>query len=130
MGVGRRLITAVFGSADASKKEVSEPSLQPPPTFASRGSAATPPFSVIAGLPDVLKDTNKLRKDANYDNEFDIYDAMIRLDPELNGDVPFNHEWFVDDGVNVEPELGMRPFISKQLMLDTIILALAGRRLS
>ena len=38
-------------------------------------------------MSDVFKDTNKLRLDSNYDNEFDVFDAMLELDPELNGAV-------------------------------------------
>lgn len=38
-----------------------------------------------AGLSDVFGDTNKLRSDSNYENEFELFDAMLSLDPELNG---------------------------------------------
>ncbi len=38
-------------------------------------------------MTDIFKDTNKLRLDSNYDNEFDVFDAMLELDPELNGAV-------------------------------------------
>jgi len=59
-----------------------------PPTPAVLTPIGTPPtFAAIAGLTDILKDTNKLRTDTNYDNEFDVFDAMVRLDPELNGAV-------------------------------------------
>ena len=44
-------------------------------------------FAAIAGISDIVKDTNKLRTTANYDNDFDIFDAMVELDPELNGAV-------------------------------------------
>jgi len=45
------------------------------------------PFKVVAGIPDIVRDTEKLNKDSNYDNEFDMYDLMLKLDPELNGAV-------------------------------------------
>ncbi len=41
----------------------------------------------MAGLSNIFEDTNKLRLDTNYDNEFDVFDAMLKLDPELNGAV-------------------------------------------
>ena len=45
------------------------------------------PLSVAAGLPNIMQDTEKLQKSSNYDNEFDMFDAMVKLDPELNGAV-------------------------------------------
>lgn len=45
------------------------------------------PFKAVAGIPDIVRDTEKLNKDSNYDNEFDMYDLMLKLDPELNGAV-------------------------------------------
>ena len=45
------------------------------------------PFSVAAGLPNIMKDTEKFQSDSNYDNEFDLFDSMVKLDPELNGAV-------------------------------------------
>ena len=44
-------------------------------------------FKAVAGIPDIVRDTEKLGKDSNYDNEFDMYDLMLKLDPELNGAV-------------------------------------------
>ena len=44
-------------------------------------------FKAVAGIPDIVRDTEKLNKDSNYDNEFDMYDLMLKLDPELNGAV-------------------------------------------
>jgi len=44
-------------------------------------------FSAIAGVPDIVRDTEKLRQDSQFDNEFDLYDLMLKLDPELNGAV-------------------------------------------
>ena len=45
------------------------------------------PLSVAAGLPNIMQDTDKLQSSTNYDNEFDMFDAMVKLDPELNGAV-------------------------------------------
>lgn len=44
-------------------------------------------LKVAAGIPDIVRDTERLNKDSNYDNEFDMYDLMLKLDPELNGAV-------------------------------------------
>ena len=33
-------------------------------------------FRAVAGIPDVMRDTERLQSDSNYDNEFDMYDLM------------------------------------------------------
>ena len=40
-------------------------------------------FSVAAGIPDIVRDTERLRSDNKFDNEYDLYDSMLKLDPEL-----------------------------------------------
>jgi hypothetical protein len=45
------------------------------------------PFSMIAGMQDIVEETNQLRDNTNYDNDFELFDDMLRLDPELNGAV-------------------------------------------
>ena len=45
------------------------------------------PFTAVAGIPDIVRDTERLRSDSKFDNEFDLYDSMLKLDPELNGAV-------------------------------------------
>ena len=45
------------------------------------------PFNQVAGVPDIMRDTERMRKDSNFDNEFDLYDQMLKIDPELNGAV-------------------------------------------
>ena len=45
------------------------------------------PLQVAAGLPNILSDTEKFQSDTNYDNEFELFDSMVKLDPELNGAV-------------------------------------------
>tara|TARA_R100001443_G_scaffold43533_1_gene56605 strand:- start:5652 stop:7067 length:1416 start_codon:yes stop_codon:yes gene_type:complete len=50
-------------------------------------------FAQVAGLSDVFEDTKHLRDHkrsfgrTKYDDEFDLYDEMLKLDPELNGAV-------------------------------------------
>lgn len=45
------------------------------------------PFALMAGISDVVKETNTLRDDTNFDNDFELFDEMLKLDPELNGAV-------------------------------------------
>lgn len=44
-------------------------------------------FSVAAGLPNIFSETDDFQSSANFDNDFDLYDSMVKLDPELNGAV-------------------------------------------
>ena len=44
-------------------------------------------LSVAAGLPNIFQDTEKFQSDTNFLNKFDLYDNMVKLDPELNGAV-------------------------------------------
>jgi len=44
-------------------------------------------LSVAAGLPNIFEETEKFQKDTNFKNKFDLYDNMVKLDPELNGGV-------------------------------------------
>tara|TARA_R100000951_G_scaffold116208_1_gene127083 strand:- start:56 stop:1411 length:1356 start_codon:yes stop_codon:yes gene_type:complete len=44
-------------------------------------------LSVAAGLPNIFEDTDKFQSDTNFVNKFDLYDNMVKLDPELNGAV-------------------------------------------
>jgi len=58
-----------------------------PQIVAAKTSQSNVPFNVAAGLKDVFKDTEYFRSDNNYDTIFDLYDDMLKLDPELNGAV-------------------------------------------
>ena len=44
-------------------------------------------LSVAAGLPNIFEETDKFQSDTNFKNQFDLYDNMVKLDPELNGAV-------------------------------------------
>lgn len=44
-------------------------------------------FAAVAGVPDMMRDTERLQNDNKFDNEFEMYDLMLKLDPELNGAV-------------------------------------------
>jgi len=45
------------------------------------------PFSAATGIPAIVDESEEFRKDASYDTVFDLYDDMVRFDPELNGAV-------------------------------------------
>ena len=45
------------------------------------------PFALTAGMKDIVEETNKLRDNTNFDNDFELFDEMLKLDPELNGAV-------------------------------------------
>jgi hypothetical protein len=44
-------------------------------------------LSVAAGLPNIFEETERFQNDTNFINKFDLYDNMVKLDPELNGAV-------------------------------------------
>ena len=55
--------------------------------------ASNATFAKVAGLENIFEDTKKIYEHkrswtrSKYDDEFDLYDDMLRLDPELNGAV-------------------------------------------
>lgn len=58
------------------------------------GGRKASPTELFAGLSDVLKQTDDLGRSSrsrsvydNYDQTFDLFDSMVKLDPELNGAV-------------------------------------------
>jgi len=44
-------------------------------------------FAAVAGINHIVQNTEYMRSDDNYDNVFDLYDDMLKYDPELNGAV-------------------------------------------
>ncbi len=64
----------------ARKKENPNPMIE-------RMGMMVEPFNQVAGVPDIMRDTERMRTDSNFDNEFDLYDQMLKIDPELNGAV-------------------------------------------
>jgi len=81
MGIRQRIVQAV------TRRKPDQPSTPIPSTSGVVTPHTQHSFAAIAGISDIVKDTNKLRTTANYDNDFDIFDAMVELDPELNGAV-------------------------------------------
>jgi len=83
---------------------------------------------VAAGIPDLMRDTERLQKDSNYDNEFDMYDLMLKLDPELNGAVRAvsltanNYEIQFERGKNAAIREAIRELVEDRLDFDDIMI--------
>lgn len=86
------------------------------------------PFNQVAGVPDIVRDTERLRKDSNHDNEFDLYDSMLKLDPELNGAVRAvsltanNYEINYSNGKNSQIRESIRELVEDTLDFDDIMI--------
>lgn len=58
------------------------------PTYATSSRQGSTPFAFIAaGIEDIVKNTEDMRKNQDYTNKFDLFDSMLNYDPELNGAV-------------------------------------------
>ena len=90
------------------------------------------PFSAVAGVPDLMRDTERLQKDSKYDNEFDLFDNMLKLDPELNGAVRAvaltanNYEINYKKAKNENIRSHIREMVEKIEMDDFLINAMRG----
>lgn len=86
------------------------------------------PFRMAAGIPDIVKDTERLRSDSKYDNEFDLYDSMLLLDPELNGAVRAvsltanNYEINYSKGKNGRIRNAIRELVEDRLDFDDLLI--------
>ena len=85
-------------------------------------------FSVAAGIPDIVRDTERLRSDNKFDNEFDLYDSMLKLDPELNGAVRAvsltanNYELNYSRGRNANIRDAIRTLVEETLDFDDFLI--------
>ena len=85
-------------------------------------------FNAVAGIPDIVRDTERLRKDSNHDNEFDLYDNMLKLDPELNGAVRAvsltanNYEINYSRGKNAQIRNAIRNLVEDTIEFDDIMI--------
>lgn len=83
---------------------------------------------MAAGIPDIVRDTERLRKDSNFDNEFDLYDTMLKLDPELNGAVRAvsltanNYEINYSRGKNARIRDAIRELVEGHLDFDDFLI--------
>ena len=97
------------------------------PNFARIGTKKEG-FRAVAGVPDLVRDTERLNKDSNYDNEFEMYDLMLKLDPELNGAVRAvsltanNYEINYDKGKNAMIRDAIRELVEDTLDFDDILI--------
>ena len=104
-----------------TKKENPNPIIQ-------RAGMMIEPFNKVAGVPDIVRDTERLRKDSNHDNEFDLYDSMLKLDPELNGAVRAvsltanNYEINYTNGRNAQIRDAIRELVEDTLDFDDIMI--------
>lgn len=78
----RPILARIFGSG---KKE----EILPDTSTASMNHTVSHrhPLVLAAGMSDIVDESNKLRDNSNYDNDFYLFDDMLKLDPELNGAV-------------------------------------------
>jgi len=99
-----------------------------PNPIIERAGMMIEPFNQVAGVPDIVRDTERLRKDSNHDNEFDLYDSMLKLDPELNGAVRAvsltanNYEINFSRGKNAQIREAVRELVEDTLDFDDIMI--------
>ena len=85
-------------------------------------------FGAVAGVPDMMRDTERLQNDSKFDNEFEMYDLMLKLDPELNGAVRAvsltanNYEIDYDTGKNATIRDAIRELVDERLDFDDILI--------
>jgi len=103
------------------KTEVKNPILE-------RIGIASESFSAVAGIPDIVRNTERLRNDANFDNEFELFDNMLKLDPELNGAVRAvsltanNYDINYSRGKNTQIREAIRELVEDTLDFDDIMI--------
>jgi hypothetical protein len=104
-----------------AKEEVQNPIIE-------RMGIMDEPFSVVAGIPDMVRNTENLRSDGNFDNEFDLYDNMLKLDPELNGAVRAvsltanNYEINYSRGKNTMIRNAIKELVDETIDFDDIMI--------
>jgi len=92
------------------------------------GSKVDGGLAAVAGVKDLVEDTNQFRLTGNYDNDFDLYDDMLKLDPELNGAVRAislsANDWMVDysKGKNRTIRKAIRNLVEEVLDIDDILI--------
>jgi len=89
-------------------------------------SSENNPF--IAGMKDIIDTTDPLREDSNFDNDFDLFDEMLKLDPELNGAVRTvsltANAWSIDypRGRNARIRDAIRELVEETLDFDDVLI--------
>tara|TARA_B100001059_G_scaffold210199_1_gene223687 strand:+ start:1488 stop:2891 length:1404 start_codon:yes stop_codon:yes gene_type:complete len=106
-----------------AKEEIKNPMLE-----RQRVGIMQEDFNAVAGVPDIVRDTERLRNDSNHDNEFDLYDNMLKLDPELNGAVRAvsltanNYEINYSRGKNSQIRNAIRDLVEDTIEFDDIMI--------
>lgn len=84
MGRRKSLIARIFGGKENGKNDVVV-------AVSGRKARATEVFGSLSDVmersEDILKSARSRNTYDNYDQTFDLYDSMVKLDPELNGAV-------------------------------------------
>ena len=100
---------------------------EPKPVVATITPSKTP-FAAIAGMSDIFEDTEKFRQDNNFDTIFDLYDSMLKFDPELNGAVrnisltANNYYIRYKDAKNATIRNAIRELVEEKLDFDDILI--------
>ena len=85
-------------------------------------------FSAVAGIPDMMRDTERLQNDNKFDNEFEMYDLMLKLDPELNGAVRAvsltanNYEIDYNSAKNTSIRNAIKELVEENLDFDDFVI--------
>ena len=99
-------------------------------TATNRRRTSSSLFAAAVGIPDIVDDTEDLRDDNNYDTVFDLYDDMVRFDPELNGAVRSisltANNWSIDYDAAKNDSIrnAIRELIEETLDFDDILINL------
>jgi hypothetical protein len=116
--------------AERSRWNIFRPKVKSEPKnpILERMGLANETFNTVAGVPDIVRNTERLRKDSNFDNEFELFDNMLKLDPELNGAVRAvsltanNYEINYSRGKNSQIREAIRNLVEDTLDFDDIMI--------
>lgn len=85
-------------------------------------------LAAAAGLSDIMSQSNRLRTNTNFTTDFDIYDSMLELDPELNGAVRAvsltanNYDINYRGAKNSKIREGIRMLVEETIDFDDILI--------
>lgn len=126
----KRQIECGYVMAERSRWNIFRPKVKSEPKnpILERMGLANETFNTVAGVPDIVRNTERLRKDSNFDNEFELFDNMLKLDPELNGAVRAvsltanNYEINYSRGKNSQIREAIRNLVEDTLDFDDIMI--------
>jgi len=123
LGFGRRRPSQTVENAEKKSNA---------PDLVRVGASST--FAKVAGLENLFEDTKVMYQHkkswtrSQYDDEFDLYDDMLRLDPELNGAVRSvsltANNWSIDyaKGKNARIRNAIKDLVENTLDFDDILI--------